>query len=369
MSVDLMRLVWERDMSAADKAVLLKLADHANDEGDSVYPRRRRVAAYTGLSESAVARVLRKYIERGLLAVVERGGGRGNPTRYCINVEVLRAMPKVDFENYKPCQGDTVSEPDKQVGEGLFDPLNHVTVTPFSDGNRVTGTDKPCHPDMVSEPTLYRESLTIIEPSSSEEEVKEVLINRSGDDKKPCHPDTVSKVFAILNELPACRNASGAKPAHCAELMAEHEDLNEADWIDFARWCRDKLGALPRYGGANTTWAETPSKIMREQIRRWKGKHRPAPVAEREESPFLVVVEDDARARIFVGAAEADCLALMKSTGKWLPADRTAAQAKGLEVCDITDADREAFASDRRANDLTGRDHGDVRHGMRKVGE
>lgn len=76
MSVDLMRLCWDIEFpSAAMSAVAVKLADHANDEGDNVYPSVPSIERKTRLGTSTVRRTLAAFEECGLLEVVTEAHG------------------------------------------------------------------------------------------------------------------------------------------------------------------------------------------------------------------------------------------------------------------------------------------------------
>jgi AraC-like DNA-binding protein len=95
MSVHVSSLVYSRLFGGASiKLVALKLADHANDDGGSIYPSIARVAAECELSERQVQRILRDMVSRGLLRVDgDAKGGRGHPTRYSFHMVSLSALP------------------------------------------------------------------------------------------------------------------------------------------------------------------------------------------------------------------------------------------------------------------------------------
>lgn len=87
MSVKQMSMVWELDLHPNQKIVLLAYADHADEDGDRVYPSLGRVAHKTGYSVQQVRRLSRQLVEAGLMERVEEGHGRGHTHRYRLTLE------------------------------------------------------------------------------------------------------------------------------------------------------------------------------------------------------------------------------------------------------------------------------------------
>ena len=73
MSVSVMTLVWRSDLPANHKLVLLAYADHANDDGGSVYPGEDWMAAKTSYTSGNVRRVTKELVDAGFLYRVKRG--------------------------------------------------------------------------------------------------------------------------------------------------------------------------------------------------------------------------------------------------------------------------------------------------------
>lgn len=88
-----MALVWDLDLEPNKRLVLLAYADHADDDGDNVYPSLPRIARKTGYSADQVRRISRELVMDGLMELVERGGGRGRPHRYRLTLEKGRKLP------------------------------------------------------------------------------------------------------------------------------------------------------------------------------------------------------------------------------------------------------------------------------------
>lgn len=82
MSVEQMSQVWKLDLPSNQKFILLCYADHADDEGNNVFPSLPRVAHKTGYSVDQVRRLSKSLVNNGLMELVEKGHGRGNTHRY-----------------------------------------------------------------------------------------------------------------------------------------------------------------------------------------------------------------------------------------------------------------------------------------------
>ena len=100
MSVKLMSMVFDaQGITSTQKLVLLALADHAADDGTSIYPSIETVASKTCLSETAVRKALREL--RGGLALIRiaRRFTSRMPNKYAINIPNLSALKRVSPEN------------------------------------------------------------------------------------------------------------------------------------------------------------------------------------------------------------------------------------------------------------------------------
>lgn len=90
MSVRIMSLVFEnQSLSSTEKLVLLALADHANDEGRSIYPSNNRISLKTALARGTVNRVIQSLCNAGYLTKVAYLTDRNNVVEYSINVTKL----------------------------------------------------------------------------------------------------------------------------------------------------------------------------------------------------------------------------------------------------------------------------------------
>lgn len=125
-----MSLMWEINFPTQSQLlVALKMADYANDQGDSIYPSRSRLAVLTQCSESTAKNVLRAFRSVGLLHVLKEGGsGPRSTTHYGLNIKLILALHKGD------CQ--LVGSSDEVTLEWLnkgaeFDPLERSEFDPL----------------------------------------------------------------------------------------------------------------------------------------------------------------------------------------------------------------------------------------------
>jgi hypothetical protein len=89
MSVTVMALVWQTDLPPHHKLVLLAYADHANDDGESIYPGAARMAAKTSYSPGSIGRTTKDLVAAGLLIRVRRGY-RGQRAEFAIDLDTLK---------------------------------------------------------------------------------------------------------------------------------------------------------------------------------------------------------------------------------------------------------------------------------------
>jgi hypothetical protein len=83
-----MSRVFELEIPAMEKFVLLAMADHARDDGTGCYPSVTRLARKTSLSERGVQKVIRRLESRRLLASKGKSkGGRGVTVEYDLKLE------------------------------------------------------------------------------------------------------------------------------------------------------------------------------------------------------------------------------------------------------------------------------------------
>jgi hypothetical protein len=78
MSIKVMAWVWENaQASGTDLLALLALADFANDEGKSIFPKMKTLAMKIRMSERQTRRIVHDLVQAGHLIQVREGGWNG----------------------------------------------------------------------------------------------------------------------------------------------------------------------------------------------------------------------------------------------------------------------------------------------------
>lgn len=117
MSIKLMAQVWETAIDRPQKFVLLALADHADDEGNSVYPSMERIGWKTGYSKRHIQRIMDELVSAEILEVVALQKDH-RPTEYKIHIaKAPMSPPFSERGDILSERGDTAmsSEPSKNL--------------------------------------------------------------------------------------------------------------------------------------------------------------------------------------------------------------------------------------------------------------
>lgn len=189
MSILLMSRIFRQPMGGATrKALAVRLADFADDEGRGIWPSVERLSAETELSERTVQRLLSDFVNEGILILVKKASGRpGEANRYDFNLERLFSAPRTHEDNPEgKTTGDTVSPVEAgQTG---------VTVSQTGDTDDRDG----CHGD----------TRTVIEPSVNLEEREGASASEGKEDK----PSRAVDMTQMLRRVKAME--IGARPAY-----------------------------------------------------------------------------------------------------------------------------------------------------------
>jgi biotin operon repressor len=116
--------------SAPRKAVLISMADRANDDGSGVYVSKTRIAAETELSRATVITVTKELESEGILvAVGKRAGNHGYTVVYKMSIAKISALPDawpkcLNLDTYDEALGN---EPEPSNPE-VFQVSNHSTL-------------------------------------------------------------------------------------------------------------------------------------------------------------------------------------------------------------------------------------------------
>ena len=113
MSIKFLNLVWEADLPAMRKLILLRLASHADEKGGSIFPSVESVARSCGLTDRAVRNAIKSLRESGVLVLVKASvGGRGHANIYRIDLETLNLIQGLHDEKAEPHSGFRVGNPE-----------------------------------------------------------------------------------------------------------------------------------------------------------------------------------------------------------------------------------------------------------------
>jgi predicted transcriptional regulator len=92
MSVKVLTLAWYvSDLTPPQRAVLVALADHADDEGRSIYPSVKKLSVKTSYHKRTVRRALHHLREFDLI-VVEEASKRYSPTAYRFDLVLIQTL-------------------------------------------------------------------------------------------------------------------------------------------------------------------------------------------------------------------------------------------------------------------------------------
>ena len=90
MSIRLMDAALDLPLDSTSKLVLVVLADHANNDGDGIYPGNTKIARRASISIRQTSRVLKHIEDHGIISRVKYPkGGHGKSVEWAINVGVI----------------------------------------------------------------------------------------------------------------------------------------------------------------------------------------------------------------------------------------------------------------------------------------
>lgn len=132
-------------------AVALVLADQADGEGGKVFPSIPFIATLARLSERQTQYVMRDLERVGFLILEKKGGGRGNPSRYRIDLEWLKAQPNriTEFREKREKNKGASRAPLKETVHGV-DEKGAETMQ-----KRCTKGAQACAPDPITQRPIY----------------------------------------------------------------------------------------------------------------------------------------------------------------------------------------------------------------------
>lgn len=158
MSRALVDLIFTRRCgSAARKAVLLAMADRANDDGSGVWVSKSRIAAETEWARSTIISAMRGLEAEGILkAIGKKAGNHGYTVVYHMSVAKISALPIA----WVKC-----SDPDTLDGDLGNEKSEYGEVTDHATLKKIQVSN---HPGSSVAPTDKNQSLRTFSNSTNE---------------------------------------------------------------------------------------------------------------------------------------------------------------------------------------------------------
>ena len=126
MSVTVMGHVWASDLPPHLKLVLLAYADHANDDGSSIYPGEEWMAAKTSYTKGTIRRNTKALLDDGYLEQIKRGY-RGQRAEYRVNVPKVKASHIDTLSNASHLTTESLSSEAESLSSDDGMPSAHAT--------------------------------------------------------------------------------------------------------------------------------------------------------------------------------------------------------------------------------------------------
>jgi hypothetical protein len=209
MSSKIMGLVWDADIPQNLKFVLLAYADHADHEGNNVFPSVALIVHKTGYTDRQVQRITADLVEAGLMT--PQGESSYGTNAYSISVEALEARKKPPAHLQK--RGRPAKKGDKM--SPLIQKNGDISAPNFAENGDIA---------MSPEPSL-------IKPSTSRE-------------NKDSYSDFVK---SLSRQYPQLTFMGISQAERLDELFQEHgpERLRAiADWMSTSDM---RLTSMPQY--------------------------------------------------------------------------------------------------------------------------
>jgi hypothetical protein len=232
VSVKVMSQVWELDLPATDKLILLGFADHANDEG-ICRPSFARVAWKCGISKETVKRTVRRFREPGILAKIAEAGGPGCPAVWQIS----------------PQRGSTMTPfvSDLERANGGHGPGEWGSRVPGMGVTAMTSESNTGIEDL--EPTPRAQNLSAANPSAKEAQNRRNIGARNAREAREQTAKTEAHVGGISMGRMASCNMCGI--GFSSEEFAEHVcPVEQKLGIDTRRRQRADAGARAKGAAA-----------------------------------------------------------------------------------------------------------------------
>jgi len=215
--------VWGLDLPHNKLLILLALADHADHEGNNVYPSLGLIAWKTGYSEQQVRRVMRLLEQDGILVATNKTPGKA--TRY-----------RIDLSAGKP-------KPSRNT---------HQNVTPDKKSPLTFGTQTP---DITMSPESYNHKQPPQSGGKFPKDVSKWNATHTGQ-YYALNTDNLDRLlqswFVLRGAMRPMWKEMTISEQRCWVVI--HRDLTAAGWTE------DQYGGLAAF--TQTKWKDAPPKHM-----------------------------------------------------------------------------------------------------------
>lgn len=145
MSNKMMTLVWESSLQREEKAVLLAIADYANDDGDGCWAGIDRLVYKTSYERRSIIRITKQLEEKGVLVFTGKHPKYGTNIWSIIKSEIPAQPP---FSEWKKTQ---MGKYKKEAPEEPYDILSYAEKEPYDilSHDKAEAYDKMSHGDMT----------------------------------------------------------------------------------------------------------------------------------------------------------------------------------------------------------------------------
>lgn len=172
MSVKVMGMIWDMEIKRDLKFILLAYADHAEHNGEMVYPSIGLIAWKTGYSVRQIQRYTKELVDLKIL--IPQGDSRLGTNLYKIDLEKLTARPPYESKKGKPGR-----PPQNNRGDAHVTPIINGGDKIEKGGDKMAkGGDIAMSPDSSFKPSFNPSSVENLEqkkprsPDDIREDVK-----------------------------------------------------------------------------------------------------------------------------------------------------------------------------------------------------
>ena len=118
MSVKMMGLIWDADLPREEKYILLAYADHADHEGNNIYPGLKLIAWKTGYEPRQVRRVTKVLVDKKYL--IFQYVSQWQTNCYKLDIAVIPTRPPYEWKKGgRPLEGEDILSSGLPKGEDI----------------------------------------------------------------------------------------------------------------------------------------------------------------------------------------------------------------------------------------------------------